>query len=289
MLIPSIQLRHLAIISTLTLSMIISVHAKSPVVIPDKSSYHLFNPTPADQMREMSTDRPDTTESPYSVDAGHYQLEMSFFDYNRDHASSLRNEAWALGLMNLKVGLSNNTDLQLVFNSYTEERSKDTSNNITDKVSGFSDITLRLKTNLWGNDGGTTALALMPYVKIPTDTELSNGKWEGGLIVPLGIAINDRVSLGLMIEADYISNQESGGYDFEWLHTATLGIGLTEKLSMYVELVGIAGTEVDYQALFDGGLTFAVTDNLIFDAGIRVGLNDTAPDFGVFTGMSVRF
>jgi hypothetical protein len=39
----------------------------------DKSAFSLFNPTPRELMREMSTDRPDTTESPYTVDAGHFQ------------------------------------------------------------------------------------------------------------------------------------------------------------------------------------------------------------------------
>ena len=77
--------------------------------------------------------------------------------------------------------------------------------------------------------------------------------------------------------------------EIETLHTATLGIGLTEQLGLYVELVGIAGAQTDYQAIFDTGFTFAVTDNLIFDTGVRIGLNDAAEDFGVFTGMSFRF
>ncbi|WP_375396658.1 hypothetical protein [uncultured Sphingomonas sp.] len=36
----------------------------------DKSQYTLFDPTPRAAMRPFSTDRPDTTESPYTVDAG---------------------------------------------------------------------------------------------------------------------------------------------------------------------------------------------------------------------------
>ena len=36
----------------------------------DKSSYSLFNPTPDSALRDMATDRPDKTESPYTVDAG---------------------------------------------------------------------------------------------------------------------------------------------------------------------------------------------------------------------------
>ncbi len=232
----------------------------------------------ADEPREMSTDRPDTTESPITVPAGMFQLETSFLDYSRDAGD----ETWAFGLVNFKAGLSRNTDLQLVFDTWTRERSDETR-------SGFSDVTLRLKQNLWGNDGGTTALALMPYVKIPTGTEMSNGEWEGGLIVPLGINLSDRLYLGLMAEMDIVHDEDEGRHDLEWLHSATLGFGLTDKLGMYIELVGIAGTQTNYQALFDAGLTLAVTDNLIFDAGVRVGLNDAAENFGVFTGMSIRF
>ena len=36
----------------------------------DKSGYTLLTATPANLMRDMSTDRPDQTESPYTVDAG---------------------------------------------------------------------------------------------------------------------------------------------------------------------------------------------------------------------------
>jgi hypothetical protein len=60
----------------------IRMHAANPQA--DKSDYNLFHPTPRELMREMSTDRPDTTESPYSVDAGHFQLEMSFLNYTHD-------------------------------------------------------------------------------------------------------------------------------------------------------------------------------------------------------------
>ncbi|MEO8821382.1 MAG: hypothetical protein ABI267_05890 [Ginsengibacter sp.] len=40
-----------------------------------KSGYTIFNPTPKKLMRDFETDRPDVTESAYTVDAGHFQLE----------------------------------------------------------------------------------------------------------------------------------------------------------------------------------------------------------------------
>lgn len=243
----------------------------------------------AEPVREMSTDRPDTTESGYTVPAGLFQVEMSFFDYSRDGNASQgsSSDIWLYGQINLKAGLTRTTDLQVIVNSHAvageSERGDETS------TTGFGDITIRLKRNLCGNDSGPAALALMPYITIPTHTKVSDESWAGGLIMPLSVTLSDRLSLGLMIEGDVVHDTETNGYDLEWLHSATLGLALTEKLGMYIELVGIAGQDAQYQGIFDSGLTFAVTSTLVFDAGVRIGLNRPAPDFGVFTGMSVRF
>src|SRR5205807_425866 len=55
----------------------------------DKSSYHLFRPTPPSLMRELSADRPDKTDCPFTVDAGHFQVEMDLANltYNRSRSS----------------------------------------------------------------------------------------------------------------------------------------------------------------------------------------------------------
>jgi len=47
------------------LATVILAPAFAAETMADKSDYTLFNPTPKAQMRELSTDRPDTTESPY--------------------------------------------------------------------------------------------------------------------------------------------------------------------------------------------------------------------------------
>src|SRR5207247_8308607 len=56
----------------------------------DKRHYTLFNPTPRELMREMNTDRPDKTESPYTVDAGHFQVEA---DVLKDRKSTRLNSS----------------------------------------------------------------------------------------------------------------------------------------------------------------------------------------------------
>jgi len=56
----------------------------------DKSQFHLFHPTPDALMREMATDRPDKTESAYTVDAGHFQVEMDLLSYTTTGQSTRR-------------------------------------------------------------------------------------------------------------------------------------------------------------------------------------------------------
>src|SRR5688572_9385162 len=173
--------------------------------VPDKSQYHLFNPTPVALMREMSTDRPDKTESAYTVDAGHFQIESDLATYTYDHdtkdGANRRVDAWAVAAINFKVGLLNNVDLQTVVETYNHITIHDLAAGEKTRQSGFGDITSRIKINIWGNDGGTTALAVMPYVKFPTSQDdIGNDSVEGGLIVPMAIELPQGFGLGLMTE-----------------------------------------------------------------------------------------
>ena len=161
------------------------VSAKTPLVglpskgvLSEKSQFNLFNPTPRELWRELSPDRPDVTESPITLDAGAYGLEVSLFDWRRNEAGD---EAFTYLSTNFKIGLTNDIDIQFVFDAYSEEEPSTSGG-----LEGFSDLQIRLKYNLWGNDEEGTAFALFPYVKIPTGTELSNDEWEGGLILPFG-------------------------------------------------------------------------------------------------------
>jgi hypothetical protein len=41
----------------------------------DKSQYTILNPTPIDLRRPFNTDRPSITDSPFTIDAGTFQIE----------------------------------------------------------------------------------------------------------------------------------------------------------------------------------------------------------------------
>jgi hypothetical protein len=157
-----------------------------------------------------------------------------------------------------------------------------------DGAEGFGDVTFRAKWNLWGNDGGRTALDLLPFVKVPTGTELSNGEAEGGVAIPFAVDLNDRASLGLMAVFASEYDDSDGGHEFVFLHSAVIGIALTGRLGMFNEFVGLA-RDSGYEPYYSSGFTFAVDDELVLDCGTQVGLDGDAQDISVFAGFSKRF
>ncbi len=262
---------------------------------PDKSNFTLFNPVPVSSLREMNTDRPDKTESPFTVDAGHFQIELDLATYSYDRHNAARDgtlvRAWSVAPMNLKIGLLNQLDVQFVLQPYLYVHTSDPVAGVA-RQRGFGDITTRVKWNLWGNDGGTTALALMPYVKLPTNQDgLGNHSVEGGLIVPLAVELPAGWGLGLMTQFDVVRDGASRGYHPEFVNSITFSHDLVGNLGGYAEFFSSVNPErgADWVGTVDVGLTYALTKNLQLDAGINLGVTRAADDWSPFIGLSWRF
>ena len=264
---------------------------------PDKSQYNLLNPTPPQWLREMSTDRPDKTESPYTVDAGHFQIEMDLVNYSYDKHNPARDgtivRTWGIAPVNLKVGLLNNLDVQLVLQPHTYVHTSDPAAGVS-KQRGFGDLVTRLKWNLWGNDGGTTAFALMPYFKLPTNQDLlgnGNHSVEFGLIAPLAVELPAGWGMGLMTQLDVVRDTASSGYHPEFVNTVTFSHDIVGDLGGYVEFFSSVSTErgSNWVGSVDLGLTYALTKNIQLDAGINLGVTRAADDWNPFVGISWRF
>jgi hypothetical protein len=157
--------------------------APEQAVSKDKSHYTIFDLVPVDLLRELTPDRPDKTESPHTVDAGHFQLEMDFANLTLDDSNGVRTRAWNVASFNIKIGLLNNVDLQFVFDDYLWVRTHDRVTGTTTTQSGVGDFVPRLEINVWGNDGDPTALGFLPFVTFPTNSDqLGNNSVEGGAL-----------------------------------------------------------------------------------------------------------
>jgi hypothetical protein len=259
----------------------------------EKSGYDLFHRTPEAQLRELTTDRPDLTESPYTVDAGWWQIETDAISYTRDHdtagGADAVNTVVSLGTVNLKVGLTHNIDLQTVIETYAYAHTEDRNTGAQARVSGFGDVTTRVKINLHGNDGGPSAMAIMPFIKWPTNRHgLGNRSIEGGLIVPFAHSLPGGWSLGAMTELDLVRNDTDDGYAAAWVNTITFGHDLTGRLAGYLELATVLQRGADI-VTFDCGLTYGIGRHVQLDCGMNLGLTPAADDLTVFAGLSVRY
>jgi hypothetical protein len=118
----------------------------------------------------MTIDGPGATESPYTVDAGHFPAEMALVSYSQYHetvdfGAIYRLEWWAIAPVNLKVGVLNRMDVQVLLEPYNIVHEKE-GDYYSASYHGYANTTLRVKYNLLGNDRGRTALALNPLREI---------------------------------------------------------------------------------------------------------------------------
>jgi outer membrane putative beta-barrel porin/alpha-amylase len=253
-------------------------------------AYSLFNPRPDSQLRELSTDRPDTTESPYTVDAGHFQFEWEALSSSRDKSDGVRTQTLTSSI-NLKAGISDNIDLQVILEPRTRVRTQSKSG--SDIEQGLNDTELRLKKNVWGNDDGDTALAIMPFVRLPThDKELGeDGKTEGGVILPLAFKLPGDWDSAAMLEFDAVRNEDNDGYVWENLQSITFTHNVFGELDGFFEFVHLHSSESGgrNESYFNSGVVYGIGNDCQLDAGFNAGLTDAAEDIRYFVGVSWRY
>ncbi|MDB6095439.1 MAG: hypothetical protein JWM32_3001 [Verrucomicrobia bacterium] len=239
------------------------------------------------KLREMSTDRPDATESPFTVDAGHVQVEMDFGNWTRDAADGTRTTGWQAAPLNLRFGLTSRFEAGIFIVPYLRVR-EITAAGAREIHSGAGDVTLRGKWNFTGNDGGT-ALGLIVDVKLPTAARmLGDGATEGTVLLPVDLELGGGWGLGAMIGMDVRLRPSGAGRRAVWINSVTAGHDLSENIGGYVEAASETGDGAQVATL-DAGLVFKVGSNSRFDVGTEIGISRAAADLKVFTGWARRF
>jgi hypothetical protein len=261
----------------------------------DKSAYHLFNPTPPEYLRGMTVDGPGATESPYTVDAGHFQIEMTLFarsSYREvSEGVTYKFDWWSIGSINLKAGLFNNFDVQLILEPYNRAVEREVGFYRTSR-SGVGDTALRFKLNLWGNDGGRTALALLPYFRFPTSDEgLGNDHIEGGLVVPFSLELPAGFYMGFTTQIAKLKSEDESNYHTEYRNSVSLSRSLFGDLDGYVEFFSAVSTEKDTQWIgtFNTGLAYWLSDDWQLNTTVEIGVSSWADDWYLSLGMAWRY
>ncbi len=266
------------------------------VPAPDKSGYTLFDPVPDNEMRSFNTDRPTKSNSPYTVDAGHFQYEADIVNWTYDHYNYGRTTTSDMIVADptLKLGLTNQTDLEIALAPVNYVRTTDRATASRFQGNGFGDVYTRVKFNLLGDDGGDYALAIVPYVKAPTAARsIGNGHWEGGGYAPFSFALPDDWTGLVMTELDFQENANLTGVhqNYQNLINFSHAIGTDTNLTGYVEFYSDVNTDTGVQPYYtaDFAVAWLVRGDLQLDMGTNIGLNKQAPDLQAYIGISQRF
>jgi hypothetical protein len=249
----------------------------------------------AQEGREMSTDRPDKTESPTTVDAGRVQIEMDLAVGSSDFSTAgddrTITSSRSVASFNLRVGVSDEIELDLQLDPYVSLRLHDRETGEVAHQHGFGDTTLRAKWCLAGNDGGSPGFAVLPFLTLPTH----HGKPKahdlgGGMILPVSLNLPLEFSLGAMTEVEAVHVVSQKPYDAVFINSISashaIAGGLVGYGEFYSEVVARRGNH--WIGTADGGLMFKVAENVQLDAGVNFGITRIAPDREYFAGISWR-
>jgi len=257
----------------------------------DKSGYTLFNPTPDGALRTFSPDRPTKSNGPLTVDAGRFQYETDLVNYLHSKLGGVSTRTYVALDPTLKVGLTRRVDLELQFNGYTNTRVLDSGATVS-RTDGAGDLVVRSKVNLFGNDGGAAAMALIPFVKLPTAARaLGNNQIEGGLIMPISLTLPAGFALVVVPEIDVLKNNNDRGKHINVTGVVDLGYSINKRLTVFGELYSAAGADAHTPAVYtaDAAVAYLLTNSIQLDAGANFGLNRNAPNLQIYTGISQRF
>jgi len=145
---------------------------------------------------------------------------------------------------------------------------------------GIGDLEIGTKIELGKFNEGKTEMAFLSHLSVPTGSSgFTNDTY--GSINKLSIAhtLSENVGLGYNVGFDYFG----GDIDDQSLtYSLALGVGVTEKVAIYVEPYGAYSISAeDFNASFDAGFTYLLQDNLQADFSFGTGLNYSMNYFSV--------
>ena len=231
---------------------------------------------------EFCTDRPGLTTGLCLTAPGTFQLETSLVEWAETDGQS----EMAIAASVLRYGVSHRTDLHLGFTPYLRiEEDGETHH-------GAGDVSIAVKHVLTSPDA-TAGIAVMPFVKLPTASrQIGNGEWEGGLLVPVEMALSESWSLTFTPEFNWNADGDENGHHPRFALAATLAVDVNERWSASID--GLVGRERDggytsREAVVSGAIAYLMGEAVQVDVQADVGLARDSPDIALTSGIAFRF
>lgn len=230
--------------------------------------------------------RAQLTENPFTIQPGKFLVEMDALTFQVDRSAPEKYDALGVANTLVSAGLTRDLDLQVGFQLFL--RATYENRGVRRTSSGLGDLTFRTKWTFWRDDANSAAAALIPQVKIPSNTGgVGNGHVEGGLILPWTARLPGGFQAGAMLQTDVLHNPSRSRYDLQWLASGFIDRKFTRLVGVYGEVTaGISSTDSSTAGgSVGGGVTLDASENFQWDFAASRGFGASGTDW-VYT---VRF
>ena len=214
-------------------------------------------------MAQMTTDRPDQTESSSTVELGALQIETGVLAmYTEVGPNTVRHLLTPTALA--RYGLFEGIELRLT----SQVESSAVRNRVISE--GISDIQLGAKVQILQKPDVNTEVAFLSHLVIPSGTREVSADRIGTINrFALSHSLNDRLGLGYNIGYNYL---DDGNGDLTF--SVSLGIAINDRVGIYFEPYGEWIDMKDANLNFDAGGTYSLFEFLQLDLSFGTGLNN---------------
>jgi hypothetical protein len=228
----------------------------------------------------IAPDRPDVTNGTNIVEEGLLQVEVGVQHVRMGSQHSAGTP------VTFRVGLFEWLEARVGTDGFLHQ--SDNGSN----VSGAGNVQLGAKLRLFADPGGVPVLSILPTINLPVASAskgLGSGDLDATLVVLTGTDMGRTSHLDVNYGVGAIGAGLGRPHFFQQLVSASFSHSLTEQLSPYIEGFWFSRQDPDGGPVVsvDAGFIQAFAARFAIDGGIAVGLTNAAPDFSVFTGLSI--
>lgn len=260
--------------------------------------------------RPLVTDRPDFTESSRAVGRGVIQVEMGYL-YTHDSSEDRTLNAHSYPELLVRIGMFTDWFELRLAQTFANERLRQKGR--VERLNGASDLLVGFRFDLTEQKQWLPEISAVYQMVLPTGSpDLSGDEILPGIsLLYSWDVIPDRLALGGSSQVNRAREDvaqihlvhglvglphtgepvTSANFYAEFAQSFVVNLSLTERLGMYVEwfaFIPHGAIDTGPAHFIDGGLTYQINDNVQIDVLSGFGLNRSADDFFVGTGLVWR-
>ncbi|MES2055057.1 MAG: transporter [Pseudomonadota bacterium] len=243
--------------------------------------------------RDYCPERPGLGTPACTIAPGRVSVETGLVDWTRDEDSSQRSDTILIGDTLVRIGLTDTIEAQVGWTPFGHMRTRDKNSGAIDRANRVGDVSLGFKANLRNPDGSGFAVAVHPFVTLPTGrSPIGAGDWGAGLVVPATYDLSNTLNLAFTPELDAAVDQDGSGRHLAFSGTVGLAVALNHEVTGTIEFQALRDDDpsgATTQTRAGLSLGWMASDALQLDIGGAVGLNHASPDGELYLGISRRF